>query len=191
MSPEMWVMLKPAEAYSGLARLPVDDRKWLLLRRPLFVAFILGCTISLITSGRITARLAGPATLYWTFVPLSEIAALVALWWGRRQIVSLPRAVDLFFMSHGPWSLWLIGMAIMWSFFDPIRTYGGPNLIWLDGAGVAVMVWSGYIDYCFFQRIFGRSSTQAAGDVLLQRLISWSLILLIFGGGSLWEEIGL
>jgi hypothetical protein len=35
----------------------------LTLRRPLLFAFIFGCAVSLFTSGRLTLRLAGPATL--------------------------------------------------------------------------------------------------------------------------------
>ena len=54
-------MLNPAAAYRFLAqRHPGRGSRWLGWRKPLLVAFILGCTMSLIASARLTLRLAGP-----------------------------------------------------------------------------------------------------------------------------------
>ena len=106
LSPDVWVALNPTVAYPQLAQAPVSGSAWLAWRRPLLTAFILGCGVSLITSGRLTLRLVGPATIYWSFVPLLEIAPLAALplaaLWRRRQPVSFPRAIDLCFTGHGP-----------------------------------------------------------------------------------------
>ena len=60
---------------------------WLAIRRPLLVAAVFGCCISLMTSGRLSLRLAAPATLYWSFVPLLEIAGLAVVWpWKRSRL---------------------------------------------------------------------------------------------------------
>jgi len=45
---------------------------WLAVRRPLALALFLGCAVSLMASGTLTLRLALPAALYWTFIPLAR-----------------------------------------------------------------------------------------------------------------------
>jgi hypothetical protein len=59
---EQWVMLHPAAAFRKLAQQRSDGGRWLALRRPLLVAFVFGCTMSLITSRRLTLRLVCVAT---------------------------------------------------------------------------------------------------------------------------------
>jgi len=157
-------------------------------RRPLLVAVVLGCTMSLITSAGLTLRLAGPATFYWSFVPLAEIAGLAAVCWPGRRALSFSRQVDLFFAGHGPWLFWLIGLCAIWSFVPPIEAFACTK-VWLYGAGAIVIVWSAFIDFRFFRFAMERSPARAARDLLLQRLISWTIIIAIFGGPAIPPEI--
>ena len=75
------------------------------------MAAVFGCAVSLMTSGRLSLRLAAPATLYWSFLPLLEIAGLAAVWPWKRSPISFARAIDLFFVSNTPWSLWFTAFA--------------------------------------------------------------------------------
>ena len=188
-SPDVWVMLNPAAAYRLLVREPPGGGIWLVLKRPLLVAFVLGCTMSLITAASLTLRLVGSATIYWSFVPLVETGALAAVCWSERRIVSFPRAIDLFFTGHGPWTLWLIGLSAIWSFLLPVKAFSLTGAVWLYGAGTIVILWSAYIDFCFFRFVFGRNRTRAGRDLLLHRSISWSLIIAIFGEPAIWPDI--
>jgi hypothetical protein len=181
-------MLNPAAAYRFLASEPSGGGIWLAFKRPLFVAFVLGCTMSLLASASLTLRLLGPAAIYWSFVPLAGTGALAAVCRGDRRILSFPRTIDLFFTGHGPWSLWLIGLSAIRSFFAPARAFSLTS-VWLYGVSAMVIVWSAYIDFCFFRLVFGRSRTRASRDLLLQRSISWSLIIAIFGEPAIWPEI--
>ncbi|MGC9949942.1 MAG: hypothetical protein ABSF64_26540 [Bryobacteraceae bacterium] len=181
-------MLNPAAVYRFLAQQPAGrDSRWLGWRKPLLVAFILGCTMSLIASARLTLRLAGPATTYWSFVPLAEIAALAAVW-RRGRTLSFRRTVDLFFAGHGPWLFWLIGLCAIWCFVPPIQAFVFTT-VWLYGAGAMAIVWSAYIDFCFFRFVMDRAPARAGRDLLLHRLISWTLIIAIFGGPAIPPEI--
>jgi hypothetical protein len=181
-------MLNPAAAYRYLAQqTPSRSRARLAWRGPLFVAVALGCTMSLLASARLTLRLAAPAAIYWSFVPLAEIAALAAVFWRGRRTLSFHRTVDLFFAGHGPWLLWLIGLGAIWSSIPPIRAFALTGA-WLYGAGAIVIVWSAYIDFCFFRFVGDRRPAQAAPDLLLQRLISWTIIVAIFGGPAIPPE---
>jgi len=58
-----------------MAQPPPHSGAWLAIRRPLLVALVFGCAVSLITSGRLSLRLVAPATLYWSFVLLLESCA--------------------------------------------------------------------------------------------------------------------
>jgi hypothetical protein len=186
------VMLNPAAAYRLLAQQAQPPagrgRAWLGWRKPLLVAFVLGCTMSLITSASLTLRLAGSAAVYWSCVPLAETAALAAVCWRAGRPRSFGRTVDLFFAGHGPWLFWLIGMSAIWSFAPPIQAFFFTR-VWLFGAGTMVIVWSAYIDFCFFRFAMGRNPARAGRDLLLQRLVSWTMIVAIFGGPAIPPEI--
>src|ERR1017187_10115962 len=110
-----------------MAQQPPHSNAWLAIRRPLLVAAVFGCAVSLMTSGRLSLRLAAPATLYWSFVPLLEIAGLGAVWPWKRSPISFARAIDLFFVSNTPWSLWFTAFAGLSPLFSPVRVFARPG----------------------------------------------------------------
>ena len=155
----------------------------------MFVAFVFGCAASLMTSGRMAVRLVGPATVYWTCVPLFEILGLAAVWRRKRSPVSFSRAVDLFLVGHGPWLLWLVAFAAMWAFISPIEVFEWRRTSWLwYSSALAVALWSGYIDFRFFRRVLARSPAGAGRDLMLQRAISWIGLAAWFVGPAAWSE---
>jgi hypothetical protein len=189
MNPDAWVMINPPAAFAALVRQPADGDIWLAVKRPLFLAFQLGCTVTLVTSPGLNLRLAAGATVYWSFVPLAGIAGLIVVCSRNRNGLSIARTIDLFFTGAGPWAFWLIGLCAIWSFLPPARAFALSNPFWLYGATPIAIVWSGWIDFCFFRSVLGRGWAGAWGGLLLQRLISWSLVILIFGGPAIPAEI--
>ena len=181
-------MVEPRSAFAALMRQPADGGIWLGVKRPLFLAFLLGCTISLVTCPGLNLRLATSATACWSFVPLAGIAALVVV--GRnRDGLSLARTIDLYFTGQGPWALWLIGLSAIWSFLQPARAFAVSNPFWLVGAASVAIVWSAWIDFCFLRLVLGRGLAGAWGGLLLQRLISWTLVILVFGAPAIPPDI--
>jgi len=78
------------------------------LLTPLLVALILGISTSIAGVGRVTVSLVLSSALCWSFVVMLQLAtglALIASAPSRR--VDLPRAIELLFDGHGPWSIWL------------------------------------------------------------------------------------
>ncbi|HEY2383886.1 MAG TPA: hypothetical protein VGK48_22145 [Terriglobia bacterium] len=164
---------------------------WLGLKKPLFLAFFIGCTVSFLTAGVLTVRLIVPATIYWSFVPLIEIAALAAVCWNDPEKVPFSNLIDSFFAGYRPWLLWLAGMSAVWCFLSPStrRLDWTVEVTW-QFAGIAIaVVWSLYIDFCFFRLVLKQSSSRAARQLAIQRLISWVLILSVMGGPTIWSEI--
>ena len=164
---------------------------WLGLKRPLFLAFFLGCTVSFLTSGTLTLRLIGPAMMYWSFVPLIEIAALAAVCWSNRENIPFPKLIDSFFRGYGPWLLWLAGMCAIWALLSPpAKSFDWTVcILWLGAGGTLAIAWSVYIDFSFFRSVLRRSRAGAARELALQRLFAWSLIMAIIAAPTIWSEI--
>jgi hypothetical protein len=189
-SPEIWVMVRPAAAYRYLAGAeghPADDARWSALRRPMFVAFVLGCMVSLVTSQRLTLRHVADGTINASLILLGQIAALAVLR-GRERTLSFSRAIDLYFMGYGPWLLWILGFSAAWSFASPVQAFASGGMRTILPAACVAAIWSGYIDFCFFERVLQRSAARAAWDLMRLGVISWSVSIVIFGGGPLWSE---
>ncbi len=164
---------------------------WLALKRPLFLAFLLGCTFSILTARTLTVRLIVPTMMYWTFVPLVEIVSLAAACWNDRSNLPFPRLIDSFFRGYSPWLLWLVGMCAIWSLLlPPAKSFDWTvSIVWLLGGVALAIVWSLYIDFCFFRSVLRRSRTSAVRGLALQRFISWSLIMAIIAAPTIWSDI--
>jgi len=186
-SPDVWVLLRPAEAYQWLVRQGVDEGNWTAAQRPLFMVFLLGCLVSLVTAGSLSLRLFAAGAINAWFVPLLEIGVLAGVWRSKRTI-PFSRTVDLFFMGHGPWVLWLLVMCAIWAFASPTHGFVLTGR-WMWSLLGVVLVWSAYIDFCFLRHVLRESAARAAGKLLALRVITWSIGLVIFGGGSLWPEM--
>jgi hypothetical protein len=158
----------------------------LALRRPAAVAILIGCAVSLLTEGTLTLRLALPAAIYWSFVPLLQIAGLAA---ALRRSPSAA-AIDAFFRGFGPWLLWLASFAALWTFV-PARVVfaepGYPRVWWI--AGAAAGAWSLWIDFRFFLPVRKGSRSLAARDVVIHRLVCWPAGLLIFVAPAGWQMV--
>jgi hypothetical protein len=188
--PDLWVMFRPAAAYKYLRGLAVAPTRWIAIRRPLFLCVALGCIMSLLTEGRITLRLAIPAAVYWSFIPLLQ-AACVAISHRRvRPEIPLARAIDLSFGADGPWFLWLLVYCSFWVLLPPDRAYrlASYHTIWYSAA-VFAGLWSAYIDYWFFRTVFGSRPGHAGGLLVLYRAACWSAGLIIFVLPAGWQTV--
>jgi hypothetical protein len=184
-SPEMKVMLRPKTAFRRLAGSYASEGLFGALRRPLFFAFLCGCMVSLVASQRLTARHVSDGAASASLLLGCQIAALAAVSWRQREL-SFLRVVDLFFIGYGPWSLWMLGFSAVWAFSSPMQAFRWAGLPTILTTATVVAVWSGYIDFCFFEQVLRRAPRQSAWDVFLFRGIAWSASIGIFGGGSLW-----
>jgi hypothetical protein len=164
---------------------------WLSLKRPLFMTFLLGCTVSFLTTRALTLRLIAPAMIYWSFVPLIQIAALAAVCRHDRKSLRFSELIDSFFRGYSPWLFWLTGVCAIWTFLTPSSKSldWTVSVIWLDGGVALAVLWSLYIDFHFFRSALSRSPAGAARALALQRFISWPLILGIIAAPTILSDI--
>jgi len=187
-SADFWVTLFPRTVYTTLAQESRNPSIYAALKRPLFLAFALGCTVSVITAQTLIFRLVVGGTINMSFVPAVQIAGLYVVS-RRRSGLSFPHLIDLFFMGQGPWILGMLAYAAVWAFATPEHAiyWTLPSRIW--PAILLAVVWSAYIDFCFFRCVFRDGKTRAAWNLATQRLVSWSLGILIFGAGAIPAHI--
>ncbi len=163
---------------------------WTALRRPMLVAVVFGCSFSLMDASRLTLRLALPAAIWWTFIPILEAAALFCASARARSVRPWQRTVDQFFETHRPWLLWVAAFSAYWAFLPIATAFSWPERYraWFWSAA-AVTVWSAWLDYRFFRRALGLPRWPACRDLLLQRVISWTIGLAIFVGPAGYQTI--
>jgi hypothetical protein len=91
----------------------------------------------------------------------------------------MPFLIDTFFAGHAAWTLFLLVIAATMAVAPPQYWW---FLITRFGIGGIVLVigWSAYVDVCYFRYVCGARLTRAIGDVVLHRLVAWTLIFWIF-----------
>ena len=80
----------------------------------LFVSLLIGASASVAATERITAGLLVSLSVSWMFVPLLHVliaAGLVRT--ARHARVGGVRAIALLLEGHAPWSLWVLGAAVL------------------------------------------------------------------------------
>lgn len=176
---DAWAMCRPSRAFQYLASQPTGRGLWLALRRPLFVAVLLGCGISLMTTGVLTLRVLVSVTTYWTFVPAIEVAGLMAVLRRPPVNASWAATIDRFFVGHATWTLYMIVLMASLAFLPPQISWRLLTTIWLMVLAV-VLAWSAYVDFCFFRRITAAGPASAARRVVIHRLLTWTAIFIVF-----------
>jgi len=161
---------------------------WSWLRHSLFLAFVLGCFVSVATSGRLSVRLVTDGALSFAFVPAIEIAAFaLVLTTGTRAEVPFRRAVDLFLLGNAPWLLWIVAAMVVAGLVPP-KAVGSWMLPVFASSSLAAG-WSARIDYVFFRDVMQRSPRGAIQDLILFRAMAWPAATAYFLGIAIWPEI--
>jgi hypothetical protein len=175
LSPELRVMLSPGPTYRRLAEASPAAGARTLLRRPVLVAVLVGAVVSLSITGALVPRLWPSVTVCWAFVPGLQLAAgavLVRL--GRRRPIAMTSALDLLFVGHGPWSLWLLGVGAADALRLPVGGYASASASPVLASAIVPLAWTVALIFAFCRAVLGLSARGAAVAVLLYELALWS-----------------
>ena len=137
---------------------------WLLWRRPLFLAFILGCGVSMLGSGRFTGRLILDGMLSFAFVPVAEFLGFLVAY-RRGRAVSFAHAADDLFATNQPWLWWCLALIVA-AAVVPANRHGSLLAPILMTAPVPIL-FSGILEWRF-ARSMGRSRWRAAAHRLVE-----------------------
>ena len=184
-SAELRLALAPRDTYAALVRLPARGTSWVAVRRPLLVAAVLGASMAISATGGVTPSLLLSTTICWSLVVLIQVAvALSFIATATPRTVGLPRALDLFFASHAPWSIWMLVVAAWGA--SPL---GRPSWPMLATAAVPITLTLRTL-VAFFREVLGMNPRHAIARVAAHQAITWSLFVVLFGTAvQLWPRI--
>ena len=176
VSAELRLIVSPRDTYARLARTRSRGGVLVALRRPALAAVVIGAAIALGATGHVTPRLLLSTTLCWAFAVVLQIAIAVALIVGpSRRTVGLSRALDLFFASHAPWSLWLLAAAA----YSP-SALGRPLTPLLLSAVVPLALTVRMIA-AYFREVLELDPRHARVRTILQQAATWGVPLVLYG----------
>lgn len=175
MTPELRLMVAPAPTYARLARERSSVGPLRAVRRPLLAAVVVGVAMALSTTGHVTPMLALRTTVAWSFVVVLQVAIAMLLIAGRaRRTVGVARGLDLFFLSHAPWSLWLLATAAFLAPLDPPQSL--LVLLALIPIGLTARAIA-----AFFREVLQLAPRQALMRTMLHQAITWSAFVTLYG----------
>jgi hypothetical protein len=158
-----------------------------IIARLSFLLLVVGCSVSLGASGRLTLRLITDGAVSFVFLPFFVVVGFGVVYFSRAdRPLTFARALDLFLTGLLPWLLWLLALGIICSFVPPRRF--GPWIYPLEISLILPAVWSAVLDFRF-REVMGRSTGAATRDVVLYRLVGWGGATAYFLGIAIWYEV--
>lgn len=135
------------------------------------VSLVIGVSLAAASTERVEIRLILSTSLAWSFVPLLQLLTGLVL---TRGITARVAALDAYFGTHAPWSLWILGVHALFVVAGPARDAA----LWLALTGVLPAVWTARALLAFCRCRLGLSSREARRRVALHQVLSYGLVLL-------------
>jgi hypothetical protein len=185
MSPELKLIVAPGRTYAALASGPSTIGPIRALRRPFLVAVIIGVATALSPTRHLTPALVFATTTLWSVVVMAQVAiALAVIGRPPRGAIGRPRALDLFFASHAPWSLWWL-FAMAWGAIALGRT-AAPVYV----AALLPIALTPRMIAAYFREVLGLDRRSAAIRMLVHQFITWTAFGLFWGWAvALWPRV--
>lgn len=185
LSLEAQIALAPDKTYRVLVDANEHVGVWRMLRRPLVVLTVIATAVPIMAVQRITVTLFAWSIASFGFVVLIQMvvgAAIIVS--ARSRRVGVPRALDLWFAGHAPYSLWLLAVAALFASLP----YGS-----LDGLVVLAAIpaaWTAVIVAAFCRHVLGASRAGARWRAAAHFLVIWAIALqLIASSAGGWFQI--
>jgi len=143
-----------------------------MLRRPLVVLIVIATAVPIMAVQRITLGLLASSIASFGFVVLIQMvvgAAVIAS--ARSRRAALPRALDLWFAGHVPYSLWLLTVAAAFS----VAPWASLDLFIALAAIPAA--WTAVIVAAFCRQVLGSSTAGARWRAAAHFIVMWAIAL--------------
>jgi hypothetical protein len=187
VSPEIRAIAAPFATYRALALHHPPARWFIALMRPALVGLVIGTCTTICATGRATLGLVLSGTLCWSFVPAVQfLAAAAIIGSAPRRPVGLARGIDLLFISHGPWSLWLLTMTA-WTL---AAGEDGPPIDKVFLAAIAAAAWTAVIVFAFCSTVLETSIRGAAVRTVIHQAMIWTVAFVyLLLETPLWQHV--
>lgn len=182
---DLRLALAPFATYRQLVAEP-QRGSWLrALERIALVALIVGLSVTLSSAKTVPLDLVLMGLLTWSFVPLLQLLAAIALIAvPRTRSVSLARSLELLFMGHLPWSLWILAMTVF--AFVPVSLPQSAQVVSLLIPGA----WTALIVTAFCRTVLGCTPTGARLLTAGHQAVTWTLFFTyVFLTSGIWPRV--
>jgi len=177
-------MLAPDRTYAALVATKRPIGVVRALRRPLLVAIVLGTSMALSTTRHVTPSLVLSTTLMLSVFVIAQVLIALAAIAGAPS-PGRARALDLFFASHAPWSLWMLLAAV--GVPSPLPHHESLGL-WI--AALVPMALTPRIIAAYFREVLGFERRRAAARTFAHQALTWGLFVSAFGAAvAIWPRI--
>jgi hypothetical protein len=151
----------------------MPDNAWQvrIVGRMALLSVILGVSLSAAATERVDAGLVLSTSLAWSFVPVLQLLTGLVL---TRGTANRADALDAYFATHGPWSLWILGVHALYLLAGPARDAA----LWIALTAAVPAVWTARLLVRMCRERLGLSARESRARVLLHEAISYGLVLL-------------
>jgi len=190
VNPDVELALVPADTFERLARERAHGRVTALAGRLLLALTVMGTSVAISATGRVSVQLVASIAAAWSFALLVQaVAAAVVIVPARARLVTRLRAFELWFQAHLPWSLWLLLPPL---YYVVVGRRPTDNLVM--GAALIPMAWTALLMRAFARRVL--RSPRAEIVTIVHQTVLWGLTLCyiafaIGGWGRVLDEVGL
>ena len=124
-------------------------------------------------------------TISWSVLVIAQMMiAFVVFAAPAMRTVGIPRAIDLFFASHVPWSLWILAVAA-WAPVPGVRAFT-PVLV----TALAPMVLTPRMIAAFCREVLGMERRKAIIRTTMHQVVTWGVFVAVYGWSvALWPRI--
>ena len=141
----------------------------------MLVAAVAGSTVALLGTRHAPPALVLSTTLCWSVLVVAQTAiALAVIAAPARRTVGLSRALDLFFASHAPWSLWMLAL-VAWA-----PTAGERTLLPIVVAALVPAFLTPRMIAAFFREVLELDPRSAARRTAVHQAVTWSLLVSVY-----------
>ncbi len=134
------------------------------------ISLVLGVSLSAASAERVDAGLVISTSAAWSFVPMLQLLTGLVLTRGSADRIG---ALDDYFATHVPWSLWILAVHALFLVVGPARD--AALLILLTG--VVPAIWTARLLVRMCREGLALSAREAWRRVAVHEAISYALVL--------------
>lgn len=169
---DLRVALSPFDTYRELVAEPVRGSWRRALERPALVAVIVGTAVTMSSAGRVPLGLVTMGIVCWSFVPLIQwVIGMVVISRASGRPLRMPRCLELLFLGHLPWSLWIMARVGV-SAFTPFIIGRAGEVASLVVPGI----WTTVVVFAFCRAVLGCADARARVLTVTHQMLTWTAV---------------
>ncbi|HVL66070.1 MAG TPA: hypothetical protein VM364_02280 [Vicinamibacterales bacterium] len=155
-----------------------------LVAQMALIALVIGTSVTAAATGRVDASLVLSGFAAWSFVPLVQM--LTGLVLTRGTAVAKRHALEQYFATHWPWSLWILSVHAAFLLSGAVHA----TAAWIAVTGVVPVIWTVRLLIAFCRETLHLDAARARMRVAQhQALTLVAAIVYVHFAVALWPRL--